>query len=135
MVAKRSIALAALAAGGVAALRRARGRAALRPGPAEWFAVTVACDPAELTGVNRPDALAELAEHHEVRISPAPGGRGTELAVHSADGTVREQVRALKQLLETGEVLRMEGQPEGHRTVLGRATLPVARQLMRRGVR
>ncbi|GIH93702.1 hypothetical protein ACFFMN_21415 [Planobispora siamensis] len=135
MVAKRSIAVAALAAAGVVAVRRARAHSGLRPGPAEWFAVTVACDPAELSAANRPDALAELAEHHEVRITPAPGGRGTELAVRSADGSVRERVRAIKQLLETGEVLRVEGQPEGHRTVLGRAALPVTRQLMRRGVR
>ncbi|GIH76481.1 hypothetical protein [Planobispora longispora] len=134
MVAKRSLGLAALAAGGAIAVGYRR-RKAVRPGPAEWFAVTVDCGPEELSGANRPDALGRLTEHHEVRITPAPGGRGTEIAVHAADGKVREEVRALKQFLETGEVLRVEGQPEGHRTVLGRAAVPVSRQLMRRGVR
>jgi hypothetical protein len=79
--------------------------------------------------------LARLAERHEVRITRAPGGRGSEIAVRAADGSAREQVRALKQLVETGEVLVVEGQTEGHRTILGRAARPAFRQLTRRGPR
>jgi len=106
-----------------------------RPRPAGWYTVTVRASETELTGPDRPDLLARLAERHEVRIRPAPGGRGSEIAVHAADGGVREQVRVLKQLLETGEVLVVEGQPEGHRTILGRAGGPAFRQLTRRGAR
>ncbi|MEW9547345.1 hypothetical protein [Nonomuraea sp. NPDC050783] len=123
---------AAVVGAGVVAARSVRSP---RPEAAAWFAVTVQTDPAELAGPNRPDVLARLAERHEVRITPAPGGRGSEIAIRAADGAAREQVRALKQLLETGEVLVVEGQPEGHRTLLGRAAEPAFRQLTRRGVR
>ncbi|MEV0346998.1 hypothetical protein AB0H88_14635 [Nonomuraea sp. NPDC050680] len=114
------------------AVRKAR-RA--RPGPEGWFAVTVQADVAGLKGEDRPDVLARLAERHEVRITSAPGGRGCEIAVRGADGSAREEVRALKQLLETGEVLLVEGQPHGHRTLLGRAAGPVFRQVARKGPR
>ncbi|GAA5038111.1 hypothetical protein HNP84_003273 [Thermocatellispora tengchongensis] len=123
---------AAAAAAGAVAARRARPA---RPRQSTWYAVTVQADPAELTGPDRPDVLARLAERHDVRVTPAPGGRGAEIAVAAADGRTREEVRALKQLLETGEVLVVEGQPEGRRTMLGRAALPVFRRLARRGAR
>ncbi|WP_431922150.1 hypothetical protein [Nonomuraea jabiensis] len=106
-----------------------------RPRPSTWFTVTVQADPAELDGPDRPDVLARLAERHETRITRAPGGRGSEIAVRARDGGVREEVRAIKQLPETGEVLVVEGQPEGHRTILGWATRPVFRQPARRGPR
>ncbi|WP_084959189.1 hypothetical protein [Thermoactinospora rubra] len=134
---KRDLAVAALAAGGTAvAVRygRARRRRAARRGAA-WYVVTVEADPAELSGTGRPDALAGLSERHEVRISAAPGGRGCEIAVRDADGAARRRLREIKQLLETGEVLRVDDQPEGHRTPVGRVALPVARTLMRRGAR
>jgi hypothetical protein len=123
---------AAAAAAGAAVARLARST---RPGPSTWFAVTVLADPADLTGQDRPDVLARLSECHEVRITRAPGGRGSEIAVRAADGRTRQEVRELKQLLETGEVLRVEGQPEGHRTALGRTTLPAFRRLTRKGLR
>jgi hypothetical protein len=124
-------AVAVAGAGAVAALLK---RSVRRGSPA-WFAVTVQADPAELEGPDRPDALARLAEHHEVRITRAPGGRGSEIKVRAANGAVREEVRAVKQLLETGEVLVVEGQPEGHRTLTGRVAGPAFRQLTRRGPR
>lgn len=124
----------ALGAGAAAATRALAGRPP-RPRPSGWYAVTVTTAPAALTGAERPDLLAWLAEHHEVRITPAPGGRGSQIAVRTDDGEIRERVRALKQLLETGEVLRVDGQPEGHRTPLGQVGLPTMRQLMRRGAR
>jgi hypothetical protein len=106
-----------------------------QPGRPVWFAVTVQADPAELAEPDRPDGLRRLAERHEVRITPAPAGQGSEIAVRAADGDVREEVRAIKQLLETGEVLVVEGQPEGHRTILGRAARPAFQWLTRRGAR
>ncbi|MGN9783376.1 hypothetical protein ACTMTF_18220 [Nonomuraea sp. ZG12] len=120
---------------GAAIATRALGKRARRPRPSGWYAVTVAAEPGTLTGPERPDLLAWLAEHHETRITPAPAGRGSQIAVRTDDGEIRERVRALKQLLETGEVLRMEGRPEGHRTPLGRLGIPVMRQLTRRGTR
>ncbi|MFI7615330.1 hypothetical protein ACIBP6_29285 [Nonomuraea terrae] len=126
--------LLAAAATGAAAVA-ARLMRASRPARTTWFAVTVQADPSELSGPSRPDALARLAERHEVRVIRAPGGRGSEIAVRAADGRTREEVRALKQLLETGEVLVVEGQPEGRRTALGGVARPMFRQLTRRGPR
>lgn len=121
-------------AGAVLALaaRRLRRRHAAA-GQDGWAVVTVLREPAELTGPDRPGALADLAEHHRLRITPAPGGRGSEVAVWPGGGRARERLRAAKQLLETGEVLRVEGQPEGRRTLFGRVALPVGRRLARRG--
>jgi hypothetical protein len=55
--------------------------------------------------------------------------------VRATGGDVREEVRAVKQLLETGEVLLVEGQPEGHRTMTGRVAGSAFRQLTRKGPR
>ena len=125
-------AAAAVGAGAVtAALLR---RSARGVGPT-WFAVTVRAEPADLEGPDRPDELARLAERHEVRITRAPGGRGSQIMVRATGSDVREEVRALKQLLETGEVLLVEGQPEGRRTMPGRVAGPAFRQLTRKGPR
>lgn len=69
-----------------------------------------------------------------VRFTPAPGGRGTEVTVELdygsgalvsalakvAEGKLGHQLgddlRRFKQVLETGEVVRSEGSPEGSRT-------------------
>ena len=70
-----------------------------------------------------------------VRFAPAPGGRGTEVRVElrydlpggkaaalvaklfgeNPDQQVRDDLRRFKQVLETGEVVRSEGSPEGTR--------------------
>ncbi|TDD25979.1 hypothetical protein [Nonomuraea diastatica] len=122
----------AAAVAGIVIVRAARSAP---PNPDGWFAVTVETDPALLTGPDRPDELARLAERHEIRIGPAPGGRGSEIAVREADGETRDRVRKLKQLLETGEVLLVDRQPEGHRTALGRVGAPAFRHLTRKGAR
>ncbi|WP_165959906.1 hypothetical protein [Nonomuraea longispora] len=122
----------AAAVAGIALVRAARSAP---PNPDGWFAVTVETEPSRLTGPDRPDELARLSERHEVRIKPAPGGRGSEIAVREADGETRDRVRKLKQLLETGEVLLVDQQPEGHRTPLGRVGVPAFRHLTRKGVR
>ena len=80
-----------------------------------------------------PAPLAELGDRIEVRTSPAPGGKGTELAVRlrdsSSSGTalsrlsgsdpqadLRSRLRRAKQLLEVGEVLAVDPAPHGRRT-------------------
>jgi hypothetical protein len=88
-----------------------------------WRAVTVLCSPEQVgTGADLPGPLAALGDRVELRITPAPGDRGTELAARYRDRPSDDDLRALrsalreaKQLMETGEVLRVEPQPHGHR--------------------
>ena len=94
---------------GAAVVRRLAGGA---PSPAagdRWHAVTVALlpepgDAAPLTGVG--DTV-------EVRVRPAPGGKGAEIHARLAAGAqatpdevrdLRRSLRETKQRLETGEV-------------------------------
>jgi hypothetical protein len=83
-----------------------------------------------------PEPLAGLGDAVEVRLRPAPGGRGTELAARLRDGApagpgaavariagkdprqeVRAALRQSRQLLETGEVLTPDEQPTARRTL------------------
>ena len=123
MMTKRATgaALAAVGAGTVL-LRRAvsRGSGLLTggggsgPGAAadRWHGVTVALPPDEV-GAEPPGPLAALTGV-EIRMQPAPGGKGTELHARLTGGPdeprerqqeLREALREAKQLLETGEVL------------------------------
>jgi hypothetical protein len=100
-----------------------------------WRAVTILRSEAQIApnGV-LPQPLLMLGELVDVRMSPAPGDRGTEVAVRlrsseprglrsvilRARGTdprqaVRRALRESKQLLEAGEVIRNHPQPEGRR--------------------
>lgn len=71
-----------------------------------------------------------LQHSGEVRFRPAPGGRGTEVHVHMeyrpplgmalgalmypfSKQMLKEEIRRLKQVLETGEIPTIEGQPSG----------------------
>ncbi|RFU23227.1 hypothetical protein [Geodermatophilus marinus] len=95
------------------------------PGTAarRWRAVTVLRPPAEVgTGADLPAPLAALGERVEVRVTPAPGDRGSELAARFREpageedlGRLRAALREAKQLLEVGEVLRVDPQPHGRR--------------------
>ncbi|MGS2646596.1 hypothetical protein [Streptosporangium sp. LJ11] len=126
----------AVTAAGVAAA--AAGRVLTRPpspNPTEWYALTIDRPSALLSGPDRPEELKRLAEECEMRLTAAPGGRGTEAAVRSSRADHRERLRAVKQRIETGEVLRVEGQTEGRRTATGRFGLPLAKRLMRGGIR
>jgi len=89
--------------------------------------------------------LPNSAVEHEgvVSFEPAPGGRGTIVRVSMSylppAGKVGVQVaklfgeepalqvdedlRRMKQLIETGEIATTEGQPAGRRSALGRTTL------------
>lgn len=83
------------------------------------------------------------AVHHSgsVRFEPAPGGRGTVVRVQLLHGApagrvaaqavkflgtapkaaIREDLRRLKHLMETGEIPTTRGQPSGARSLLGRS--------------
>ena len=124
-------------AGAVSAHRRKRAGDA---GDPHWQAVTIYRDAADIApGGRYPQPLAALDGSVEIRMQPAPGDRGTELFARSnaAAGpprlldrirgnepaqNVRAALRKSKELLEAGEVLSVDGQPEGRRP----ATLPGA---------
>jgi uncharacterized membrane protein len=79
---------------------------------------------------------ASVTNRGEVEFRPAPGGRGTEIRVRlsydppagklggtiaklfgeAPDQQLRDDLRRFKQVLETGEVVRSEGTPEGTKT-------------------
>jgi hypothetical protein len=69
---------------------------------------------------SREDVEAHLAEHplagtRAVHLSDAPGDRGTEVRAELAQGAsraqLRDDVRRMKSLLETGTVVTVDGQP------------------------
>jgi uncharacterized membrane protein len=81
-------------------------------------------------------AGATVTNRGEVEFRPAPGKRGTEIRVRltyhppagklgatiaklfgeAPDQQLRDDLRRFKQVLETGEVVRSEGSPEGPKT-------------------
>ncbi|MGY1855344.1 hypothetical protein [Modestobacter sp. SYSU DS0290] len=86
-----------------------------------WRAVTVLTD-VEALRTTPPAPLAAFGDRLEVRVTPAPGDRGAELAARFRGpvteeeiGELRSALRQAKQLVEVGEVLRNEPQPHGHR--------------------
>lgn len=104
-----------------------------------WRAVTV--NSADVPGPF--PELASFGARLEVRTSPAPRDLGTEIAARfpaggSAEdvGELRAALRRTKQLIETGEVLRVDPQPHGHRkkTPQGAALEGVAQTAPREGV-
>ncbi|HYO35371.1 MAG TPA: hypothetical protein VER97_04795 [Geodermatophilus sp.] len=107
-----------------------------------WRAVTVLRDPADVSA-SLPAPLAALGDRVEVRVTPAPGDRGTELAARYRGtpgeeeiGDLRAALREAKALLEVGEVLRVDPQPHGHRaaTPQGAALEGAAQAAPREGV-
>lgn len=100
----------------------------------EWDAVIVEDVPGELLSWRSADGAA-MSNSGVVRFRPASGGRGTEVRVElsysppaGALGAtvarlageepaqqVTDDLRRFKQVLETGEVVRSDGTPEGHR--------------------
>ncbi|MGY1702982.1 hypothetical protein ACI79C_00275 [Geodermatophilus sp. SYSU D00697] len=103
------------------------GQASVTDDPAtaarRWRAVTVLCPPEQVgTGADLPAPLAALGDRVEVRVTPAPGDRGAELAARYRDrasdedlGRLRAALREAKQLIEVGEVLRVDPAPHGVR--------------------
>jgi hypothetical protein len=136
---RRTVVVAGVGAG-VVVVRRLTAR---QPGNGarqtrdRWHTVTVNRPPGEVAPDGRlPEPLAALGDAVEVQLRPAPGGRGTELAVRLREGAPsgpagalarvsgsdpRQQVRAAlrqsRQLLETGEVLSPDTPPTTRRTL------------------
>lgn len=101
-----------------------------------WRSVTIFLPADQVMPAGRPpEPLAELGDLIEVKVRAAPGDRGTELgarlrepepaglsavvgSVKGDDPTqrVRAALRASKQLLETGEILRVDPRPHGERS-------------------
>jgi hypothetical protein len=128
----------ALAAGagvvGLAAVARQRRH----DGADGVVAVTVLQSPEEVAeawaGPSAPDGLD---------VAPAPADRGTEIRVRASDNgglaervrgesprqQARDRLRRLKSQLETGEVIRTEGQPSGRGPVAEAVTAAVSRRL------
>jgi hypothetical protein len=110
-----------------AARSAAAGQAA-----AGWLAVTVFRDPSDIDTANLPAPLADLGDRVEIRVRPAPGDKGTELAARLPDrpagkaadrlrgadpqADLRSALRQAKQILEVGEVLAVDPAPHGDRT-------------------
>jgi hypothetical protein len=132
--------LAGVGAGVLAVRRMATrqvGDGAARAAPDRWHTVTVNRPPEEVAPAGRPPGpLARLGDAVEVRVRPAPGGRGTELAARPRAGApsglaaavaraagkdprqaVRAALRQAKQLAETGEVLEPDTPPTTRRTL------------------
>ncbi|MEZ3183114.1 hypothetical protein KYY02_31980 [Streptomyces pimonensis] len=129
---KKALWMVPVAAAGVAAARRAGAtrHSDDRAGD-RWLTVTVNRPTADVRQDGKlPDALQRLAEEIDVRVRPAPGDRGTELAARfkepvSAVSTsvpgrlagrdprqeLRRALRDAKALLEAGEVLRPDAPP------------------------
>jgi hypothetical protein len=95
--------------------------------------VTVFREPSDIDTAKLPEPLAEFGDRIEVRVTPAPGGKGTELAARLRDrpssgsapsrlsgkdpqADLRSALRRAKQLIEVGEVLVVDPAPHGNRT-------------------
>jgi hypothetical protein len=124
----RGAAAAAAVAVGSAAVRKAFEHAPSGWGPSggsahddphRWRAVTVNRPIGDLEGAV-PAPLAELGDSVEVRLTPAPGGKGTEIharlsgtgheRIHGEDPTsaLRSALRQAKQVAEVGYVLEAD---------------------------
>ena len=108
----------------------------------EWDAQIVRDDPNEGLAWETVEG-SEIRHQGTVRFEPARSGRGTivrvelhyvppggKVGVHLARALgeepnvqIKDDLRRLKQLLETGEVATIIGQPSGRRTLLGRTSL------------
>ena len=107
-----------------------------------WRAVTVLTDPEQLR-TSTPAPLAAFGDRLEIRVTPAPGDRGAELAARFRGpvtedeiGDLRAALRESKALVEVGEVLRVDPQPHGHRkpTPQGAAIEGMAAEAPEQGV-
>ncbi|MGQ5262594.1 hypothetical protein ACTWLT_17785 [Micromonospora sp. ZYX-F-536] len=99
-----------------------------------------------------PEPLAGLGDAVEVQVRPAPGDRGTEIAVRLRDGArlpvaaaarratgrdpeqaIRAALRESKQLIETSEVLRPDYPPTTEPTPVNKPLRMATRQGRREG--
>src|SRR3954471_24136513 len=115
--------LGTAAVGGITAYRLRHARPA-RPGDGQH--VVTVNRPLDEVAANLPGPLTDLAETVEVKLRPAPGGRGTEIHARVAQGAVsdadlRRALRISRSLLEVGYVLRPGGPTTTTPTLLNRA--------------
>lgn len=96
-----------------------------------WLAVTILCEPHDIEPDNLPAPLAALRDQIDVRVSRAAGDKGTELRARlretssgspatrltgtDAEARLRSALRQAKQIIEVGEVLRVDPAPHGER--------------------
>ena len=138
---KRVLTTAVVTVGGagVVLARRLQGRSQAYGSSAgaeprsRWRAVTINRSPDEVMPDGRvPEPLARLGDSIEVEVAAAPGNKGTELRARlrspeskSVAGRLsgkdprqqlRSALREAKQLIEVGEVLRVDPVPHGKRT-------------------
>jgi hypothetical protein len=130
---------AGLAAGAVVVMRRSQAGPADPSAADRWLTVTVNRDPVDIRPGTLPPPLREYGDRIETRIGPAPGDRGTELAIRlreprqgAAHGVaarlagrdprqdLRRALRDAKSLLETGEVLEPDAPPTTRETPGGK---------------
>lgn len=112
--------VAVLSAAAVVGARLRAGLPTTRPDADLPLAVTVVWSEDELTeraATLPPEQAALLAACHR---SPAPGGRGTELRLTSGHPESRQELRLLKQVLETGHPLPPDDTSGRPRTPGGR---------------
>jgi uncharacterized membrane protein len=101
----------------------------------EWDAEVINDVPGELIGWRTLDG-SDVVSAGSVRFKPGPSGEDTEVLVHlqydppagkagatvawllgyDPSQTIRQDLRRFKQLLETGEVPTIDGQPRGNRS-------------------
>ncbi|MDG9687168.1 hypothetical protein QC334_31310 [Streptomyces sp. DH18] len=124
---------------GALVLRRLTANASLPADQDRWLVVTVQGDLGEVRPDDLPAPLRDFGDRIETRITPAPGDRGTEIAVrftrrgpkgsHSAIGRIsgddprqdlRLALRKTKALLETGEVMQADAPSTTHETPGGK---------------
>ncbi|MFB8244611.1 hypothetical protein ACFY3O_35810 [Streptomyces sp. NPDC001046] len=132
-------AAAGLTAGAVIAWQRATAAPSDPSAGERWLTVTVYVDPTELQPEKLPAPLRDYGDRIEVRITPAPGDRGTELAARLKDPPpqaahsvparlagqdpnqdLRRALRDAKSLLEVGEVMEPDSPPTTHDTPGGK---------------
>ncbi|GAA2442796.1 hypothetical protein [Streptomyces glaucus] len=146
-------AAAGLAAGAVVVTRRRQAAPTAPSAFDRWLTVTVNCAPADLQPGKLPAPLQEYGDRIETRIRPAPGDRGTELAVRLKENPpeaasslparlagadprqdLRRALREAKALLETGEVMLPDTPPTTHDTPGGRLVGLLSRRASGEGV-
>jgi hypothetical protein len=95
--------------------------------PDRWHSITINCEPEQLGHL--PPPLDNLGFEAEVRVRPAPGDRGTELAARVADPKkagrdsvreLRKSLRLARALAEIGEVPLPDSPPTTKDTLLGK---------------
>ncbi|MGC3000631.1 hypothetical protein ACPF8X_20295 [Streptomyces sp. G35A] len=147
----------AAAAGATAAaaviVRRRRAARPASDSADRWLTVTINCAPADIQPEKLPSPLREYGERIETRIRPAPGDRGTELAVRLTESPppsahslparlagddprqdLRRALREAKALLETGEVMLPDAPPTTHETPGGKLVGLLSRRAGGEGV-